>query len=127
MNTNISREDIAKALLASSVASRLSQQDIYTLAEELNASFGDNAPTPAKVTLRVHHGDYRAVFHGVGDTLEEAAKQAALQSTYSADLFDESGFMSSKAKEIYRREMLEAFDKGEDYNGYGWCSFSAAV
>lgn len=122
MNKNISREDIAKALLTSSIASRLSQQDIYTLAEELNASFGNNAPTPAKVTLRVHHGDYRAVFHGIGDTLEEAAKQAALQSTYSADLFDEAG-----AKEIYRREMLEAFDKGEDYKGYGWCSFSAAV
>lgn len=122
MNTNISREDIAKTILASSVANRLSQQDIYALTEELNASFGNNAPTTAKVTLRVHHGDYIAVFHGIGDTLEEAAKQAALQSTYSADLFDEAG-----AKELYRREMLEAFDKGEDYNSYGWCSFSAAV
>lgn len=122
MNTNISREDIAKTILASSVANRLSQQDIYTLAEELNASFSNSAPTTAKVTLRVHHGDYRAVFHGIGDTLEEAAKQAALQSTYSADLFNEA-----EAKGLYRREMLEAFDKGEDYNDYGWCSFSAVV
>ena len=75
------------------------------------------------VKVAINHGDYRAEFYGSGSTVLEAAKEAAGQSSYSTDLFDEaSNFYESRAR--YRAGLELALNHGEVYRGFGWCDFS---
>lgn len=78
------------------------------------------------VKMAVSHGEYREDFYGDGDTLLEAAEDAAKQSTYSQALFDITDNRYA-ARQKFRDELILKLAAGEPYRGYSWCTFTAVA
>lgn len=81
-----------------------------------------DAPLTFTVELLVHHGYYKETFTGTGWSILEAAKEAARQTTYASDLFDESSPYYA-TRERFREDLAVALVQGQEYRGYGWNTF----
>jgi len=78
------------------------------------------------VALTVNHGDYNHMFLGRGPDILSAAEDAALQTSYAADLFDRNDpHYDSRNK--FREELHAALTAGKPYRGFGWCTFESAL
>jgi hypothetical protein len=90
-----------------------------------------NTPTPISaiplrpivVKLVVSHGDYRALFYGEGNTIAEAAENAAVQSSYSSELYNTTSRLYEERR-LQRLQLVGDLESGRTFRDFGWCDFS---